>query len=345
MVMIPEIAAAGAALLFAGAEVLHARRCRRLARLAFGPSRRPASWARLAGLMRVAAAALLAWGLTTLLYEPPKVHRAGQVPDDQRRHLVLVLDVSPSMRLEDAGLTGEQSRMQRASEVMASIFQRAPMDQYLVSVVACYTKAIPVVEETRDLDVVRNILNDLPMHYAFESGKTDLFSGIAAAAELAHPWVPRTASVILLSDGDSVPATGMPELPASVSEVLVVGVGDPRTGSFIDGGQSRQDASMLRQIATRLGGTYHDANENQVPSDLVARLTLIPETGPFEKLTRREYALLAVAAGSLTLAFLPLLLHRFGTSWRPGVPGPDRPIRRRRFQSEEIRVSTSASIR
>ena len=43
-------------------------------------------------------------------------------------------------------------------------------------------------------------------------------------------------------------------MPASVAGVLVVGVGDPQAGMFIDGHQSRQDVSTLRQIAARLRG-------------------------------------------------------------------------------------------
>ena len=38
-----------------------------------------------------------------------------------------------------------------------------------------------------------------------------------------------------------------------------------------------------------------------------------------EKLGRREYALLCIAAGALLLAILPILLHYLGTLWRPGA--------------------------
>ena len=127
---------------------------------------------------------------------------------------------------------------------------------------------------------MRNILNDLPMHHAFPSGKTDLFSGLEEAATIAHPWNPRSTLLMMLTDGDTVPSTGMSTLPASIADVLIVGVGDPRTGSFIDGGQSRQDASTLRQIAARLGGVYHDGNTKHLSSDLLARLTMIPRKSP-----------------------------------------------------------------
>jgi Ca-activated chloride channel family protein len=136
---------------------------------------------------------------------------------------------------------------------------------------------------------------------------------------LTHPWEPRSTTLLILTDGDTVPASGMPKMPAAVSHVVVVGVGDPRAGSFIDGRQSRQDASALRQIAVRLGGTYHNGNEKQIPTDLLNTVTQLIEDGPIERLTRREYALLACGIGALVFGLLPLALQLAGTAWRPGV--------------------------
>jgi Ca-activated chloride channel homolog len=314
-----ELLAALVAILATAAESLHARRCHRLARLAFGKSERPALWARSAPAVRVGAMVALSWGLLTLYELPPKVHVAESVADKDRRHVLIVLDVSPSMRLKDAGPNLQESRMKRASVVMDSFLQRVPVELYLLSVVACYNGAKPVVVDTKDLEVIRNIFGDLPLHHAFTSGKTDLFSGLAEAAKIAHPWQPRSTLLMMLSDGDTVAATGMPKMPASVADVLIVGVGDPRQGSFIDGRMSHQDASTLRQIAARLGGIYHDGNTKHIGTDLLNRLTIIPRKSTFEQLTRREYALIACTLGSVALAFLPVLLHRFGTQWRPGV--------------------------
>ena len=102
-------------------------------------------------------------------------------------------------------------------------------------------------------------------------------------------------------------------MPASIADVLIVGVGDPRQGSFIDGRMSRQDASTLRQIAARLGGIYHDGNRSTSAPRSLKRLTVIPRKSAFEQLTRREYALIACGLGASVLAFLPVLLHHFGT--------------------------------
>jgi Ca-activated chloride channel family protein len=341
MVTIVELATAAAAIMAAMAELLHARRSRRLARLAFGPDLRPAPWARFAPALRVAAIAALCWGLLTLLVIPPKVHVAETIPDNERRHVLIVLDVSPSMRLKDAGPNADQSRIKRGADVMESFFKRVPVEIYLISVVACYNGAKPVVVDTKDLEVVRNIFGDLPMHYAFPAGKTDLFSGLIEAAKIAHPWQPKSTLLLLLSDGDTVPATGMPKLPASIADVLVVGVGDPRSGSFIDGRMSRQDSSTLRQIAVRLNGTYHDGNQKHLSSELLSQLTVIPRKTAFEQLTRREYALLACGLGGTVLAFLPMLLHYWGTRWRPGVHAATRHVRQTRPRSVSESVASS----
>ena len=318
--MVAELATAAVAIFAVGAELLHARRCARVAALAYGPARRPAIWAQSAPLLRIVALAAMTWGMVTLILLTPKVHKAVVVAEGEYRHIMMVLDVSPSMRLSDAGPDRIQSRMHRARDVMDSFFKRVPIEQYRISVVAVYNRAIPVVIDTVDIEVVRNILGDLPMHHAFKAGKTDLFSGLKEAAELCKPWRPGSATILVISDGDTIPATGMPKMPASVRDVVVVGVGDPKTGGFIDGRHSRQDVSTLRQMAVRLGGTYHDGNERHLSSDLLKQLTTHSEKSPFEQLTRREYALAAVSLGGLVYAILPMLLYYFGTRWRPGVP-------------------------
>ena len=317
--MVAELAALIVLVVASGAELWHTRRLRRVAPLAFGPARRPRLWALMAPVLRVAAVTALAWGMTTLMLIPPKIHRADAVAEEDNKHVILVLDVSPSMRLQDAGPDGDRSRMERVSAVMESFFKRVAIQQYDISVVAFYNGAKPVVVDTNDVDVVRNILNDLPMHYAFQAGKTDIFAGLEAAAEIAKPWKPRSTTVILASDGDTVSATGMPKMPASVSDVLVIGVGDPISGRFIDGRQSRQDVSTLRQIAVRLRGTYHNGNEKHLSTATLRRITQTQSKSQFERLTRREFALLACAIGGIVFAGLPLMLHLFGTGWKPGT--------------------------
>lgn len=306
-------------LLCVAAEALHARRVKRIAYLAFGPTRQASPLGQLLPWASPIAAGLLAWGLVTLLSIEPKVYQPDAVKDEEIRHVVLILDVSPSMRLEDAGPKKGTSRRKRAGELMQSFFQRVIMEQVRLSVIAVYTEAKPVVVDTRDVEVVRNILNDLPMSQAFNPGKTQLFTGLEESAKIAKKWPKNSTTIVVLSDGDTVPTTGLPQMPPSVSDVLVVGVGDPRSGSFINGYQSRQEASTLRQLATRLSGTYHDGNARQISSETLERMTQASSNDPFNGLTRREYALIALGLGAFWLAMIPLFLALGGTRWKPGA--------------------------
>ncbi len=312
--------AMAALVLATGAEWLHHGRVRKVAPLAFGPAGKPALPGRFAPLLRILALPPLVWGLATLLILPPAAHRATlkEVAPADREHLLVILDVSPSMRLADAGPGGKQSRTQRARDVLDSVFARIATDRLHTSVIAVYNGAKPVVEETRDMEILHNLMSDLPMHHAFPSGKTKLLDGLTEAARMAKSWPRGSATLILLSDGDTVPTTGMPAMPPSVGGVLVVGVGDPNKGTFISGHNSRQDGSTLRQIATRLRGTYHDANTKLVPTATLQRLGSLATDDDTRLPARRELAIFLTTLGSLIFAGLPILLHFAGSAWNPG---------------------------
>lgn len=302
-----------------GAEILHARRVLRTAPLAFGPGRTFLAVALLTPLLRVAAIGAAAWGLTVLLTLPPKSHKVGEIKENEFRHLVLVLDVSPSMYLEDAGKEGKQKRSERAADLIQSFFERVQAERYKTTVVAVYTDAKPVVLDTTDREVIRNILTELPMRHAFKAGETNMFAGLEEAAKIAKPWPPGSAVVMVVSDGDTVPATGMPKMPASVgSNVVMVGVGNPAVGRPISGHSSRQDASTLRQVATRLNGAYHDGNDKHLTTELVSQIDERARPKDKDKLEVREIALICVGAGTGTLALLPAALTLLGTGWSPG---------------------------
>ena len=320
MVSLPEILALAVLIASLGTEWLHSRRTRKIAQLVFGPSRKPALWARSTPILRCIAMAAATWGLLTLMNITPKVYKAKTVQETEIQHIVIVLDVSPSMKLEDAGSNGSISRRRQAFNLMESFFKRVPMDQMRLSLIAVYNGAKPVVVDTRDADVVRNFLDGVDMYTAFESGKTHLFDGLQLAAELSRPWRRDSTTIILLSDGDTVPAKGMPQMPKAVKNTLVVGIGNPVTGTFLDGKNSKQDSSTLRQIALRLGGQYHNGNEKNIPGETINNLTAVEQESPFKRLGRREYALATLTISSIILALLPVMLVQFGTRWKPGIP-------------------------
>ncbi|MDP1560909.1 MAG: VWA domain-containing protein [Pirellulaceae bacterium] len=319
MVMMAEITALVGLGLMAVAEWLHWRRCRRLARLAFGPTARPSRWVSTTPILRILAVGMLSWGFVTLLMLDPKIHSQIELDPKKQKNLLLVVDVSPSMHLVDAGPEKNQERRVRASQVVSSVLNRIPVREYRISLVAFYSGAKPLLDQTTDFDIVQHMMEKLPIYQGFDAGKTDLFAGLTEAARLAKHWNPKSTTVIVLTDGMSVPSTGMPRMPASVREVLVIGVGDPAVGKFIDGHQSRQDSANLRQIANRLQGAYHDGNVKHLPSSSLAALIGSGNDRNWWELTRREWALAASAVGAAVLGMLPVALMMFGSSWRPGV--------------------------
>ena len=319
MVISPMGMALAIAALMALGEWLHQRRCRRIALLAFVGGA-PRTWVSAVPWLRIAAATLVTWGLTTLLVNNP-ADLAGEDRQAATKRLVIALDVSPSMDLNDAGPNGRESRAQRARDVLRSVLSRADLTGVRLSIVALYNGARPVVVDTIDPEVVRNVLDDLPLEHAFSPGKTTLYEAIAACATLAQgsrdgslarpqPWPPGQARLIVVSDGDSVAPAQSVRLPPAFSGTLVIGVGDATRGMSIDGHLSRQESSTLRQLAGRFGGSYHDGNRRHVPSELLAEL--FPTRGNHRRTGLGDLALAAVVAGAALLALLPALLALAG---------------------------------
>ena len=179
--------------------------------------------------------------------------------------------------MKTAGRRATQRRAERARDVLHSIFERLEMRRTRVSILAFYNGARPVVIDAYDPEVIANIIDDLPLEHVFMPGKTNMYDGVKLAAETAKSWPARSAALLVVSDGDTLPAKEPPALPAAFAGTLVVGVGNPHHGLFIDGHSSRQDMDSLGRLALRLGGTYCDANVKHVPTIELQKLdALLP---------------------------------------------------------------------
>jgi Ca-activated chloride channel family protein len=313
-------AALGALVLAGFAEWLHARRVRRLARLAFGPDESPRLWTALVPVLRVLALAGVVWGLVVLMAFDGS-SRARERKAKVTRHLMVMLDVSPSMQLQDAGEGGASPRAAQAASLLKSVLDRAPGDEVRVSMACFYTDTMPLVTQCSDREVVMNFADNLPLHMAYRPGKTDLVKSLNTAGEMVKDFPRKSTTVLVLSDGDTVPDSGLKPMPSSVSTVIFAGVGDPMRGTFIDGHLSRQDNGSLSQLARRLGGQYHNGNRLHVPSEMLRRLIAPDETESKVKINLRVLALIVLSSGAVLLCGLPLLLEYFGSAWKPVVNG------------------------
>ncbi len=295
------------AMIAAFGEWLHQRRLRETRSLTFGPEG-PHGWTAIAPFLRTLAALILGfslWVLAHLESKPPEIDPSKE----PSQHLLIALDVSPSMYLEDSGPERNIRRGTRASEVLEAVFQRLDMSRTRVSVVAFYTDAFPVVLESFDINVVNNVLNGLPMEYAFNAGNTELQQGVEKALGYARAWPKGSTTMIVVSDGDTVSGSLPARLPLSISDVLVLGVGDPHKGSSVAGRTSRQNIQALQRLAVRLGGIYHDANTKHLPSDVVRNLAMAVPSVEDQTLLR-DICVAGAGIGTGILSLLPLLLAK-----------------------------------
>ena len=312
--MTPLNAALLVLLLSALAEALHARRVRVAARLAFGPEGASRGWTIIAPFLRCIALAAFAWGLAVMwqLHQAAKDGKPADTKEPVR--LVFVADLSPSMYLKDAGPEGKQTRQERMREEVEAVLMRVGGD-LRYGVIGFYTEAHSVVMDARDPELVRNVFNGLPLQYVMKAGSTDLGTAINAAVKVVDGMPAQTVRLVVFTDGDTIPLQPILPRPKSVKDVLVLGVGNPRKGTFIAGHQSRQDAEVLATVARSLRGSYFDVNEKHLPTaalgDLVQR-TPLPKSG----LDLAQWAVLAMALGSAILALLPVALQYAGSRWR-----------------------------
>ena len=312
--MLPLATALAVLLLTALAEWLHVRRIRAVGRLAFGPAGRGRAWTAWVPWLRPWAYAAFAWGLAVMV----QLHFAeqdGQKPSAKEpARLIFVADLSPSMKLKDAGPDGKLTRQERVRESVEGVLMRVGGD-LRYGVVGFYTDAHAVVMEARDPELVRNVFNGLPVQLLMRGGKTDLGTAINHALKEVANLPEGSARLLIYSDGDTIPLQPIAPRPKSVKQVMVLGVGNPHKGLFIDGHQSRQDPESLGAIARSLGGTYYDLNAQHLSTEALGDLVVkspLPKSG----LDLEQWAMLAMLLGSLFLSFLPVALQYFGSDWR-----------------------------
>lgn len=314
--MIPLVAALAVLGLVSLAEWLHARRIRVAARLAFGPEGAPRRWTRVVPWLRAAGLAAFAWGVTTLLMmtlTAPDDLQAKKRNDKEATRVVFLADLSPSMFLQDAGPEGTQTRHDRMRDVVEGILQRVS-GNLRFGVIGFYTDAFPVVMEARDPELVRNVFNGLPLTFAMPVGQTDLGKAVNLALEQLPDFPKNSTRLIIFSDGDSVNLVPITPRPASVREVLVLGVGNPNKGTYIDGHQSRQEADTLQRVAVSLKGTYEDVNTKHLATEALGDL-VVPVGLPSRGLSLSQLAVLAMVLGAVVNGLIPLALEYFGTDW------------------------------
>lgn len=316
-----SLVAAGFALIFVlGCEYVHARRSARLARLAFGPKERSRAWTRAVPFYRTLTVTGLTWSLVYLLLMnalgDPVSLTMRYDSDDDTEQVVLLLDYSPSMLLEDSGQDGLTARRDRMNAVISSILDRTgPHVRY--TLICFYTRPLPVVQSAYDKAIIYNVLNDLPIERAMSQGKTNLGAAVSKALEITRDFEPDSTTLILATDGDTDNPPVVGDLPDAIEHTLVLGVGNTKVGLPIDGHLSRQDADLLEDLAYELDGQYLNVNEDHVSASRITHLLASPSAPTQAGWTLRRFAYVLFIALAVLYALLPLAQEYFGSSWHP----------------------------
>jgi len=318
-IWIPLAAAGLAFLITLFAEWLHSRRVKRLAMLSFGPTGCPRSWTVAAPWIRIICLSGIAWSLAALLL----LSSASPAADDKDaahrmsdpEQLVLLIDVSPSMAIKDAGRSGEQTRRERVGDVVSSLLDRMGR-QVRYTVICFYTRSVPIAKMVRDKSIVRNVFSDLPVEITMKPGKTDLGLAVKDTLAFIKDYPKNSVTLLICSDGDIESAPDMVERAESIGNTIILGVGDVKRGTPIDNHISRQDSITLSRLSQQLHGSYLNINTKNIPSSAVADLCDSGTLAAASKIGRTRLYTIWLGLFATVYAFLPVVLEFFGSDWK-----------------------------
>jgi Ca-activated chloride channel family protein len=300
-------------------EWLQSRRIRRMSYLAFGPSGKPYKWTIVAPWIRIICLTAIAWILLSVLLLSNSIKVMDDVPvdtaDNAAEQFVLLVDLSPSMSIRDAGIKGEQSRRERTKDIIFSLLDRMGK-QVRYTVLCFYTRTIPVVQKAHDKAVVRNVFDELPIEQVMKPGQTDLGLAIGDTLNFIDDYPDKSVTLVICTDGDTLPMKEMIIVPHSVKSTLVLGVGDPQQGTAIDNHLSRQDTITLSRLAGQLHGLYWNVNKKNLPSSEIAELYDVGTLSSARSWSRKELYLMLLALFASVYTFLPLVLQFMGCGWK-----------------------------
>ncbi len=204
--------------------------------------------------------------------------------------IILLVDVSSSMRAEDLKVPGQQStRLEAAKAVMKEFIGKRPHDRIgLIAFAAMPYSMAPLTLDHRWLLQQVNRLNPEML----EDG-TAVGSAVASAASHLRDSKATSKLVILLTDGENNAGSISPETAAQAAKTL--GIKVYTIGAGTDGyiripyrtqfGSltyrrmfSQIDEGTLKEIARIAGGRYFRARDHQTLADVYGEIDRLEKT-------------------------------------------------------------------
>jgi Ca-activated chloride channel family protein len=229
----------------------------------------------------------LAWVLLILGVAGPRWGRSEEPGIAVGRDLVVVVDLSQSMKADDMASATARTRWEAARagllDLMTTLAQRGG---HRIGIVVFAARTKVLVPLTTDYDHVRAIIADLDGNWpppdirpGAEPGITSgtrIGAGLIAAVNLHDPRFPGSQDVLLLSDGDDPGddrewLKGTAAARAAGIPVHVVGLGNPDAATLLSLGNdpmnvelvnTKLDETVLKQIAAETRGEYLPARRD-----------------------------------------------------------------------------------
>jgi Ca-activated chloride channel family protein len=204
----------------------------------------------------------------------------GTVPEPEDRsglHIVVALDVSRSMLAPDS----PPSRLRAAADIARGLIQSLPYSRF--AVVAFKGASIIAVPMTEDRQILETFFQDVSPSVVSSPGSS-LEAGLELALNAFPAGDPSHRAIVLLSDGESLPAFPARSAEKAGAEgipVFCVGMGGAEGSVIPLGGAglvtardgrpvvTRQNAQALKTISEVSGGEYFSSRE----PGLISRLT------------------------------------------------------------------------
>ncbi|WP_295800028.1 VWA domain-containing protein [uncultured Microbulbifer sp.] len=268
----------------------------------------------------------LVWALIVCALARPEQEGEAVTLQKPARDLIIAVDISGSMDQQDF-ITGDGTREQRLAgvkSVLAKFIQQRQGER--LALIVFGSKAFVQAPLTTDLHTVLELLQQTDVGMA--GPHTALGDAIGLSIRQFESSDVKQRLLILLSDGSDTASTMSPINAAAIAaqrqvKILTIGVGDPQGDA-----ENRLDEKNLKAIASRTGGAFYYANDQQTLKRVTREIDkLAPKLVDSE--TYRPHRSLAwwPLAAALVLALLGFLaqairLARAGSSGVSAEVGP-----------------------
>ncbi len=259
---------------------------------------------------------ILAFCCIALAAARPQLLRI-QPQAEERRNLMLALDVSGSMRTRDFASHGVNiSRLAAVKMVVEDFVKMRPNDR--LGLVVFGTQAYLQCPLTNDHNILTNLVRKLDTGLVGDG--TAIGEGLGLALKRLDSLPPDSKAIILLTDGVNTAGTIHPRQAAQVAhdlgiKVYTIGIGSAETeqqmkqNSFYNAPaiQFAFDAELLKEIAAQSGGQYFKANNLEELSAVYAAIDQLEssaEPEPERLIVEELYLRFVLAGLAFMLCFL-----------------------------------------